>query len=382
MNILITGGAGFIGYHTANALAEKGCKVRVLDNLNPQVHKEPKQSLARLHPGVEFLYGDVRNHNDLIKALKDVQVVYHFAAETGVGQSMYNMDCYVDVNVRGTAIVCECLAELKRNIRKLILASSRAVYGEGNYLCNKCGVIHPNNPRSREHLKLGKWDFDCPQCCNPTTPMPTGENALLHPTSVYGITKRTQEELFSTFSHAFEIPTVMLRYFNVYGPGQSLSNPYTGIATIFCTRMLANKPIEIYEDGEMLRDFVDIRDVVQANLKSALFDQPGLSTFNIGSGASVSIRRFAELLKAIICSRSKIIISSRYRIGDIRHSIANISLAKKELGYIPRSSKEEGIKDLVDWAKSRTESSALDLALQKLSAMGLTGVANKSKRSD
>jgi dTDP-L-rhamnose 4-epimerase len=381
MNVLVTGGAGFIGHHTANALAKQGCNVRVLDSLLPQVHTDPRESINRLERSVQFVSGDIRNHADVIRALEGVDAVYHFAAETGVGQSMYEIARYVDVNVRGTAVLCECMSTLRGKIIRLILASSRAVYGEGAYRCENCGDVYPSESRSQVTLAGRRWDFDCPSCSHGLTPRPTPESAPLHPISVYGITKQAQEQLCATFSGAFHVPTVILRFFNVLGPGQSLTNPYTGIASIFCSRMFAEESAEVYEDGAMLRDFVHVRDVVQANLKALGVSHPGTSVFNIGSARPLSVLRLAELLKEVIGSPSSIQISGRYRIGDIRHCWADIARARDVMGYEPEVSAIDALRDVVEYARSQgklsAQESALDTAIDELASKGLTGVAGE-----
>ncbi len=377
MRILVIGGAGFIGHHTANELAEQGHQVRVFDSLHPQVHTDPSESIQRLHASVEFLKGDIRSHEDLKCALNGIEVVYHFAAETGVGQSMHEISRYVDVNARGTAVLCEILARDAATVKKLILASSRAVYGEGGYRCKRCGDIFPPSGRFGKDLVSGKWEFDCPECGSPLVPSKTGEDAPLHPVSVYGITKKTQEELCAVFSRTFGVPTLILRYFNVYGPGQCLTNPYTGIAITFYSRMDQGEPVDIFEDGAMLRDFVHVRDVVQANLKVLALGEPGVTVMNIGSGQAVSILEFANLLRTLTGSRSPIEISGRYRLGDIRHSRSDISRASRMIGYEPRVSLKEGLRGLIAWASSRPSLPVAGRPLQELSAFGLTGVGKK-----
>lgn len=351
MNILITGGAGFIGHHTANTFVDAGHFVRILDNLLPQVHKNSQESIQRLHSSIEFSQGDIRSHSDVTKALENIEAVYHFAAETGVEQSMYEIERYVNVNIRGTAVLCDCIAEQTRKISKLVLASSRAVYGEGSYSCKNCGDIFPATARSEKTLKAGKWDFDCQNCGSELVPQKTTENAPLNPISIYGLTKRVQEELFENLHRTYGIPTIIFRYFNVIGAGQSLANPYTGIASIFCSQLLANRKVNIYEDGAMLRGFVDVRDVVKVNLSVLNSQNSQFLKVNIGSGESLSVLELAQKIKYITNSHSPIEISGKFRIGDIRHCFADISQAKDLLEFAPKYSPTATLNALVNWAR-------------------------------
>jgi dTDP-L-rhamnose 4-epimerase len=369
--VLITGGAGFIGHHTANKLAGEGHKVRIIDNLNKQVHPDPKESLSRLDPAVEFICGDIRDRSQLQAALEGMDAVYHFAAETGVGQSMYEIERYSDVNIQGTAVLCDCIAKGKNRPNKLILASSRAVYGEGRYKCDSCGDVYPE-PRTQAQLEAGNWDPPCPHCGAAITPVPSQETTPCQPLSIYSITKEVQENLFKMVSGAYKVPVVILRYFNVFGAGQSVSNPYVGVLSIFVSRLLSNKNIEIYEDGLMQRDFVPIQEVVKANAKVLELDVPGVLALNIGSGMSKTIMQVAESLKAEIGSQSNIAISGRYRVGDIRHCYADMSKTVDFVGEISNDSFEEGIRDLIAWARNEKGGVELEQSLTELSKYGLT----------
>ena len=370
--VLITGGAGFIGHHTANKLAGEGYKVRVFDNLNKQVHPVPRESLSRLDPAVEFICGDIRDRSQLQAALEGMDTVYHFAAETGVGQSMYEIERYSDVNIQGTAVFCDCIAKMGNRPKKLILASSRAVYGEGRYKCDSCGDVYPE-PRTQAQLEAGNWGPPCPHCGAAITPIPSQETTPCRPLSIYSITKEVQEDLFKMISGAYKVPVVLLRYFNVFGAGQSVSNPYTGVLSIFASRLLANMSIEIYEDGLMQRDFVPIQDVINANEKVLELDVPGVLTLNIGSGVSRTIMQMAEYLKIEIGSRSNIARTGRYRLGDIRHCYADMSKALDFVGETSNDSFEQGIRDLIAWAQKEGKVAKLDQSLAELSEHGLTG---------
>jgi dTDP-L-rhamnose 4-epimerase len=375
--VLITGGAGFIGRHTANELIARGFEVRVFDNLTSQVHQSPRTSLSILNPDVEVVVGDMRNREQVSSVLEGVDVIYHFAAETGVGQSMHAIAHYSDVIIQGTAVLCDCITGGKNKISRVILSSSRAVYGEGQYSCNDCGTVYPQ-PRTAAQLRAGAWDIKCPKCGSTIAYMPCNESVVCRPISIYGIAKRVQEELFQTLSLTYEMPTIILRYFNVVGAGQSAVNPYTGVLSIFCSQLLSNKNIEIYEDGQMQRDFVSVKDVIRANLKALDLDATRPLVLNVGSGIPRTILQVAQYLKATMGSQSEIIVSGRYRMGDIRHSLADTSMAQKLLGESPDDSFEQSIIDLIRWTIHEKGKSGLDLekAVAELNDHGLTGIAN------
>ena len=349
-NILITGGAGFIGSHTADALLSKGYAVRALDILDPQVHGEKRRRPAYLDPRVELLVGDVRERADVVRALEGVDAVYHFAAQTGVGQSMYDMHSYCDVNISGTAMLLEVLAGSPGRVKKVILSSSRAVYGEGACRCPYCGIVHPG-ARSRTQLERREWDLLCPYCGEPVEPLPTPEDIPLLPSSVYALTKRVQEDLLRTFSSSYGIPSVILRYFNVYGLRQALNNPYTGIGAIFTNRALSGKDIIIYEDGKPGRDVVNVRDVVQANLLALENPAAENGIFNVGSGERLTVLDLAELIRQRTGSTVGLEFSGKYRVGDIRDCYADLSKSRSVLGYAPRVSFNAGVDELISWAR-------------------------------
>jgi dTDP-L-rhamnose 4-epimerase len=374
--VLITGGAGFIGNKTAAKLVVEGYDVRILDNLSRQVHPDPKESMARLHPAVEFVCGDIRDRSVLLAAMEGVEVVYHFAAETGVGQSMYEIERYSDVNIRGTAMLCDCIAQRPGSIKRIILASSRAVYGEGHYKCCSCGPVCPS-ARTPAQLETGRWNPVCPHCHGEISPIPCKETTPGMPVSIYGVTKKTQEELLSIISAAYKIPVIILRYFNVFGPGQSVSNPYTGVLSIFCSCMLSGQSIEIYEDGGMQRDFVPVQEVVNANVKAIHLNVSGVLVLNVGSGVPRTIMQLAQCLKAYINRGSIITTTGRYRIGDVRHSFADTSRADNFIGQVSDESLEQGIRDLVTWSAGRKTALKLNQSIEELAKLGLTGVPHK-----
>lgn len=351
-NILISGGAGFIGSNLANKLIEKGYNIRVLDNLSQQVHGNNPEFTSPLYQSifgkVDFIQGSVTSRNDWSKALEGQDAVIHLAAETGTGQSMYEINKYCDVNIGGTAQLLDILANEKHSIKKIIVASSRAIYGEGKYLCDKHGIVFPN-ARMDSDMQAGDFDCKCPVCNKTVSQLPTGEDSMIHPTSIYGITKQNQEQMVLTMGKALNIPSVAFRYQNVYGPGQSLSNPYTGILSIFSTLMLQNKEINIFEDGKESRDFVYIDDVVNATILGLEKNEANGCSFNVGTGVRVNVEHVTEVLLNNYNSKSKYVISGNYRVGDIRHNFADINLIKAKLCFIPNFTFENGINSFSEW---------------------------------
>lgn len=350
LNILVTGGAGFIGSHLVDALVERGHRVRVLDALVSQVHADgaPKY----LNPAAEFVQGDVCDPEAVSAALADIDVVFHKAAEVGVGQSMYEIVRYVRANDLGTSVLLEELMRRRQSIRKLIVASSMSIYGEGSYECAHCGVVNPKL-RTNEQLLARQWDFRCPTCEGKLAPRPVDEDKPLFPSSVYAISKQDQEQFCLTVGRAYDIPTVALRYFNVYGTRQALSNPYTGVCAIFSGRLLNDQRPTIFEDGEQTRDFVHISDIVQANLLALEKDEANYHAFNVGTGRPISIREIGRMLASSLGKDIEPEIVAKYREGDIRHCVADISLIKSKLGYQPRVTLEAGIPQLIDWVREQ-----------------------------
>lgn len=353
MNILVTGGAGFIGSHLSKKLSDDGHSVTVLDNLSSQVHSDAENdgSLKELKSYTNFILGDVRNVELLKKIIPDIDVVIHLAAETGTGQSMYLIQKYVDTNIGGTAALLEAVTGTENKVQKIILASSRAVYGEGQYLCTQDGVVHPES-RNEEDLKSGFFDFKCPVCSNEIQPIPTKETAVLKPKSVYAISKQVQEQLVSLICDLHDIKYIILRYQNVYGPGQSLDNPYTGIFSIFSTTLLNGNDINIFEDGKESRDFVYVADVVDATAFMATRDAES-GIYNVGSGNSVPVTEIVDILKNEYNSSSLVHTSGNYRAGDIRHAIADISKMERVTGFKPKTTIEDGIGAYVTWVKNQ-----------------------------
>lgn len=355
MNVLISGGAGFIGSSLAKALVARGEKVTILDNLSEQIHgNNPSESalVKSLPTSINLIKGDVRNREDWLKALDQQDIVVHLAAETGTGQSMYEVDRYVDVNIRGTSILLDILAQNRTNntVRKIVVASSRAIYGEGKYL-GADGVFYPEQ-RMTTDLESGIFECLDPNTKKSAKPLPTDENSKVHPTSIYGITKQVQEQLILTAAQSIGISAISLRYQNVYGPGQSLKNPYTGILSIFSTQLLQNKEVNIFEDGLESRDFVYIDDVIEATMLSIYSDKSN-KTYNVGTGESTPVLQVAELLKKEYASSSEIKISGNFRVGDIRHNFADLTLIKRDLNFRPKTNFQDGVKSFSDWVMTQ-----------------------------
>lgn len=350
-NILITGGAGFIGSTIALKLLDQGYNVTVLDCLTEQIHgKNPDKSelYNRIKGKVNFIRGTVTSREDWQKALLGQDAVIHLAAETGTGQSMYEIYKYCNTNIGGTAILLDILANEKHTIKKVIVAESRAIYGEGTYNCPHCGTVYPV-AREENDMLSGDFNVKCPKCGANAELVKTSEDCLIHPTSVYGITKQVQGELVHTVCKSLNIPSVSFRYQNVYGPGQSLKNPYTGILSIFSNSLRQNHDINIFEDGTESRDFVYIDDVADATILAIENEMCAYKAFNVGTGKAVDVMTVAKYLKEFYKSESKINISGNFRLGDIRHNYADISLAQNILGYEPKYSFEEGLKKFCEW---------------------------------
>jgi dTDP-L-rhamnose 4-epimerase len=354
-NILISGGAGFIGSKLALKLVSLGHNVIVLDNLSPQIHtnsEENSQLYQSIKGKVTFINGDVRNRKDWQNAMANSTVIVHLAAETGTGQSMYQIEKYVQVNCGGTAIMLDILANEKHTVKKVVVASSRAIYGEGKYHCELHDDVYPNE-REDDQMSNGQFKPLCNICKQPLSMLATDEDSKIHPSSIYGITKNDQEQMILVACKSLGISAIALRYQNVYGPGQSLSNPYTGILSIFSTRILNNNPINIFEDGKESRDFVFIDDVVNATVLAIQDDKIKSCSLNVGSGVSTTVQTVADRLKKLYQSDVDIKVSGNYRLGDIRHNKADISKIKKLLGFSPKVSFEDGLKQFVDWVKKQ-----------------------------
>ena len=351
--IVISGGAGFIGSRLVQKLHDRGDRIIVLDLFSPQIHGENyiESSLYKSIKGkCEILQSDVRIREAWESALRDADTVVHLAAETGTGQSMYQVSHYASVNIQGTALLLDILMNSKVTVKKIVIASSRAIYGEGAYICREHGIQLPSG-RYDADMRRGVFDPLCPRCRQPMSPCATTEDVILKPNSVYGITKMTQEQLVLLFGRTTGMPTIALRYQNVYGPGQSLKNPYTGILSIFSTVMLNNNDIDIFEDGLETRDFVYIDDAIDATIRAIESKAVICEAINVGSGIPTTVLQVAETLKNKYKSTSRIEISGHYRLGDIRHNFADLSRARSILGYEPKINFDDGINRFAEWVK-------------------------------
>ena len=351
--VLITGGAGFIGSNLANILVAKGHSVRVLDNLAPQIHginPDTSPLYRALHNKVEFIRGSVTSRKDLMKVLPGVDTIVHMAAETGTGQSMYAIRQYSDVNIGGTALLLDLIANEPFPIKKIVVASSRAVYGEGKYHCHHHGTIFPSS-RSAENMVQGDFAVHCPLCGVPAQLVVSDEETPVRPSSVYGITKLTQEQMVLTVGKALGISALAFRYQNVYGPGQSLSNPYTGILSIFSTRIRNGSGINIFEDGKESRDFVFIDDVVAVTARGVEHPTPLVDVFNVGSGVATDVLMIATTLQRMLGVNVPIEISGQFRVGDIRHNVADLTKVRAIFGFNPSVDIEEGLRRFVEWVR-------------------------------
>lgn len=354
-NVLISGGAGFIGSNLALSLIRQGYSVTVLDNLSAQVHGnniEKSFSYNSIRDKVIFVNGDVRNRKDWEKSLVGQEAVIHLAAVTGTGQSMYEISKYTGVNIGGTALLLDILAQDRREIKKIIVASSRTVYGEGRYWCSVHGEVYPKN-RNECDLRNGYYECKCPECKRDVSVLATHEKSESNPTSVYGITKLVQEQLCLVTCKSLDIPVIAFRYQNVYGPGQSLINPHAGILSIFSERIMNNNTINIFEDGKECRDFVYVDDVVDATILGLENEEVSFSVYNVGTGQPIDLLSIARKLVTLYESEVQIKITGDFRRGDIRHNYADLTKINKELNFMPKYSFESGVTEFVKWVRSQ-----------------------------
>ena len=352
-NILITGGAGFIGSRLCEKLFDIGYNITVMDNLSSQIHGNGESFLFnRIKDKCIFINGDVRNKNDWKKAIKDQEIIVHLAAETGTGQSMYEIEKYNEVNIMGTAYMLELLSSVNHKVKKIVIASSRAIYGEGKYLCPIHEIVYPNQ-RNDLDMDNSKFNLKCDICNSKLQLVATDESSKIHPTSIYGITKQQQEQMVMITTASLGISAVSFRYQNVYGPGQSLANPYTGILSIFSTRILNGNDVDVYEDGEESRDFLYIEDAVDATILGIEKEKANAQVFNVGSGVATTVRQVAEVLKSFYNSEINILINGKYRLGDIRHNYADLTKINHFLGFSPKYDFQKGISEFVSWVKTQ-----------------------------
>lgn len=373
-NVLITGGAGFIGSKLSLRLLAKGHNVRVLDTLSAQIHGADAETSAlfrSIQGKVEFFRGSVTSREDLMKVLPGVDTVVHLAAETGTGQSMYAIRHYSDVNIGGTALLLDVIANEPVPVRKIIVASSRAVYGEGKYECVEHGYVFPLS-RSVRDMARGDFDVHCPVCGEPAQMVCTDEESPVRPASVYGITKLTQEQLVLTVGKALGVSAIAFRYQNVYGPGQSLSNPYTGILSVFSTRIRNGGNINIFEDGKESRDFVFVDDVVSATVQGIEHEAPVVEVFNVGSGKAIDVLTIAQMLQQSLGKTVPVAVSGQFRIGDIRHNVADLRKVRATFGFEPVVSIEAGLRLFAEWVDGeRVQEDRYEESLRELGAKGL-----------
>jgi dTDP-L-rhamnose 4-epimerase len=371
--ILITGGAGFIGSNLSLALTSRGHEVVVLDNLSPQIHGEiPEHSvlLNSIIDQVLFIRGSITDVALLQQALIGVDVVVHFAAETGTGQSMYEIQRYVDVNIGGTAKLLDVLVNQPHQVKKVVIASSRSIYGEGKYYSQKHGIVFPGH-RNDHDLQQGKFEVSYMDDGDLEL-LATSEDSKIHPSSVYGITKQNQEQMIMTVCPTIGIAPVAFRYQNVYGPGQSLSNPYTGILSIFSTQIRNKKPINIFEDGLESRDFVFIDDVVNATVLGIEEEEANGQIFNVGSGVATSVLKVAQTLVTKLGIDVDLNTTGNYRLGDIRHNFADLTHIKNKLGFEPKHNFDSGISAFTNWVtQQEVKTSNYEQSINEMKARGL-----------
>lgn len=375
MRVLITGGAGFIGSHIALRLIEKGYDVTVLDNLLEQIHGENPDKTSPLYFSIKdktrFIKADVCDRDALENAISDADYIIHFAAETGTGQSMYEIKRYIDVNIGGTALLLDILTNTKHHVKRVVVAESRAIYGEGKYHCEKCGDVYPTE-RKDEDMAKGDFECHCPKCGGKVTLVATTEDSAIHPSSVYGVGKQVQGQLVHMICKSIGVESVSFRYQNVYGPGQSLTNPYTGILSIFSTRINNHKGINIFEDGFESRDFVYIDDVVDATIAGMEVPEANGHVFNIGTGIATDVLTVAKTLCKHYGIDVPLKVSGNYRLGDIRHNYADITLAKQILGFQPKWTFDAGIKQFSEWVnRQELQKDNYEASLEEMKQKGL-----------
>jgi dTDP-L-rhamnose 4-epimerase len=368
-HVLITGGAGFIGSHLADALLRDGHRVRILDVLDPQVHGPARERPAYLAPEAELVVADVRDRGAVDEALRGIDAVVHFAARVGVGQSMYEIEAYTTVNTGGTATLLEAVAA-SRGVRRLLIASSMSLYGEGLYR-SRAGALVEGRTRPLEQLRRRSWEL-CDEGGEPLQPVPTPESKSPCLASVYALTKHDQERLGLIVGAAYRIPTVALRFFNVYGPRQALENPYTGVLAIFAARLLNGAPPLIFEDGLMRRDFVSVHDVVRACRRALVAEGAAGKVINVGSGHAHTVLEIAAALRRALGSSVEPEVTGQHRLGDVRHCFADLGLAQRVLGYEPQVGLEEGLAELCGWLAGQAPRDRALEAGAELSRRGLT----------
>jgi dTDP-L-rhamnose 4-epimerase len=371
-SVLVTGGAGFVGSHLVDALIARGDRVRVFDSLDPQVHGAARRAPTWLSPAAEMVVGDMRDADAVRRALDGVDTVFHLAAAVGVGQSMYQIAEYTATNTLGTAHLLQALVDERKVLQRLVVASSMSIYGEGRYTRVDGSAPLAAPARAAAQLDRQEWELTDADG-TPLLPAPTPEEKPLEPASIYALTKADQEKMVLQVGAAYGIPAVALRFFNIYGPRQALSNPYTGVAAIFSARLLNGEPPLIYEDGEQRRDFVSVHDIVRALLLAAERPEAVGEALNIGSGRAVTVREVATTLARVLGSALEPRVTGRSRVGDIRNCFADIGRARAVLGYTPQVGFEQGMRELVAWLQEQERpTDAVEGHAAELAARGLT----------
>jgi dTDP-L-rhamnose 4-epimerase len=372
MKILITGGAGFIGSRLAKALSGRGHEITLFDSLSEQVHGPNALFPAELQEVARCVLGDISDRERLAPEIEDQEVIVHFAAETGTGQSMYAVQRYANVNLQGTATLLDIIVNSRpTRLRKLVVASSRAVYGEGKYLCRAHGVVYPKS-RSVQSMSQGRFEPECPKCDLAVEALLTSEDAPFMPSSFYGLTKQVQEQMVLMFGVTLGIDAIALRYQNVYGPGQSLSNPYTGLLAVFSNLVRQNKPLNIFEDGEESRDFVYIDDVVDATIACLLPEVQGIAALNVGSGIRTTVLEVALAIKHYFHSGVPIHVTGAFRVGDIRHNAADIARLQELTAFQPKWRFLDGLIEFLRWTEAHhVKDAGFERSLAELKERGL-----------
>ncbi len=369
--VLITGGAGFIGSRVARKLLQNGYDVSILDSFSPQIHGANQGLPQDLQGSIQLFRGDVRDRDLCARALEGQHAVVHLAAETGTGQSMYQVRHYTDVNIGGTANLLEHLLTSKFPVRSFVVASSRAVYGEGAARCPQHGLVYPE-ARKRAEMEAGDFAPKCPLCGQATTPVPTPEESPLRPSSLYGLTKQVQEQMALMYGESLRINSFALRYQNVYGPGQSLKNPYTGILAIFSNQARANEPIYVFEDGQESRDFVYIDDIVEATVRCIEAPPQRPAALNVGTGIAITVAQVVKAITSYFSSTSAVTVTGAFREGDIRHNYAQIHRLQATLNFVPRWRFDDGIKEFLAWTSGQAlEARGYEQSLAEMREKGL-----------